>query len=114
WLIDLVHPCVRFDLFHGDRHRFLAVVQNGHHSPRDFLSEFGFLLFRFTGPKFYDDMRHCSLLSKQPVKSTRSAIAKPPSAISALTRNAASRPNRLATRPSVGLPKPSATSRKTV
>src|SRR6516164_8880733 len=26
WLIDLVHPCVRFDFFHGDRHRFLAVV----------------------------------------------------------------------------------------
>src|SRR6516165_7940380 len=25
WLIDFVHPCVRFDFFHGDRHRFLAV-----------------------------------------------------------------------------------------
>jgi hypothetical protein len=48
------------------------------------------------GPKFYDDVRHHSLLSKRPVKKRRSAITAALSAISALTKNAVSRPKELA------------------
>src|SRR5436190_2038665 len=55
--IDALGPFLRFDFFHGYRHRLFAVVQNTHHVSGDCFCQTLLLLLGFSRPQL-----HCSSL----------------------------------------------------